>query len=51
MILAIDGATILGASDLVRHLDAEKLQRVCSIDFLRRSEKRRVWIAPVERQA
>jgi S1-C subfamily serine protease len=51
MILAIDGATILGASDLVRHLDAEKLQRVCSIDFLRRSEKRRVWIAPVERRA
>jgi S1-C subfamily serine protease len=50
VILAIDGATILGASDLVRHLDAEKLQRVCSVDFLRRSDKRRVWIAPAERR-
>jgi S1-C subfamily serine protease len=49
VIVAIDGATILGAGDLVRHLDAEKINRVCSVDFLRRSEKRRVWIAPTER--
>jgi S1-C subfamily serine protease len=49
VILALDGAPILGASDLVRQLDAEKLGKVCAIDFLRRSEKRRVWIAPVER--
>jgi S1-C subfamily serine protease len=50
VILALDGARIAGVSDLVRQLDAEKLQRVCAVDFLRRSEKRRVWIAPVERR-
>jgi S1-C subfamily serine protease len=50
VIIAIDGAPVLGAGDLVRQLDAEKTQRVCSVDFLRRSEKRRVWIAAVERR-
>jgi S1-C subfamily serine protease len=50
VIVAIDGAPILGAGDLVRQLDAEKIRRVCAVDFLRRSDKRRVWIAPVERR-
>jgi len=50
VIVAIDGAPILGAGDLVRQLDAEKIGRVCAVDFLRRSDKRRVWIAPVERR-
>jgi hypothetical protein len=40
----------LGTTDLVRRLDAEKIQQVCAIDFLRRSERRRAWIAPVERR-
>jgi S1-C subfamily serine protease len=51
VIVAIDGAPILGAGDLVRQLDAEKIRRVCAVDFLRRSDKRRVWIAPVERRS
>ena len=50
VIVAVDGAPILGAGDLVRQLDAEKIRRVCAVDFLRRSDKRRVWIAPVERR-
>jgi S1-C subfamily serine protease len=50
VIVAIDGAPILGAGDLVRQLDSEKIRRVCAVDFLRRSDKRRVWIAPVERR-
>ena len=49
-IIAIDGTPILGAGDLVRLLDADKISRVVAVDFLRRSDKRRLWIAPVERR-
>jgi S1-C subfamily serine protease len=50
VIVVIYGAPISGVGDLVRRLDAEKIGRVCSVDFLRRTDKRRVWIAPVERR-
>jgi hypothetical protein len=33
----------------VRALDADKIDRTISVDFLRRSEQLRVWIGPVER--
>jgi len=33
----------------VRALDADKIDRTVSVDFLRRSEQLRVWIGPVER--
>jgi hypothetical protein len=32
-------------------VDAEKIDRTISVDFLRRSEQQRVWIGPVERKA
>ena len=38
-----------GVADLVRALDADKINRAVSVDFLRRSEQLRLWIGPVER--
>jgi hypothetical protein len=40
---------VTSVSDLVRALDADKIDRTVSVDFLRRSEQLRVWIGPVER--
>ena len=40
-----------GVEDLVRLLDADKINRTVAVDFLRRSEQKRVWIAPTERGA
>ena len=40
-----------GVDDLVRLLDADKINRAVSVDFLRRSEQLRFWIGPVERVA
>jgi len=33
----------------VRALDADKIDRTVSVDFLRRSEQLRLWIGSVER--
>jgi S1-C subfamily serine protease len=49
LVIALDGKPVTGASDLVRALDADKIDRTVSVDFLRRSEQLRVWIGPVER--
>jgi S1-C subfamily serine protease len=49
LILALDGRTVTSVGDLLRTLDAEKINRTVSVDFLRRSEQLRVWIGPVER--
>jgi hypothetical protein len=38
-------------AEKTRALDAEKIDRTISVDFLRRSEQQRVWIGPVERKA
>jgi hypothetical protein len=32
-------------------LDADKINRTVSIDILRRSEQKRIWIGPTERGA
>ncbi len=50
ILLAIDGAAITGADDLVRLLDAEKIDRTIPLDVLRRSDQRRFWAALRERK-
>ncbi|MGC2221089.1 MAG: PDZ domain-containing protein [Methylocella sp.] len=45
IMLAVDGAAITGADDLVRLLDAEKIDRTIPLDVLRRSDQRRFWAA------
>ncbi|MGO9134004.1 MAG: S1C family serine protease [Methylovirgula sp.] len=49
ILLAVDGAQVTGADDLVRLLDAEKIGRTIPLDVLRRSDKRRFWVALRER--
>jgi S1-C subfamily serine protease len=49
LVIALDGKPVTGVSDLVRALDADKIDRTVSVDFLRRSEQLRLWIGPVER--
>ncbi|HLX98053.1 MAG TPA: trypsin-like peptidase domain-containing protein [Roseiarcus sp.] len=49
LVIALDGKPVTGVSDLVRALDADKINRTVSVDLLRRSEQLRVWIGPVER--
>ncbi|QBR70339.1 serine protease [Beijerinckiaceae bacterium] len=49
-ILAVDGTPITGADDLVRLLDADKINRTIPIDALRRSDQRRFWVALRERK-
>jgi hypothetical protein len=44
-LLAVDGAAITGGDDLVRLLDAEKIDRAVPIDVLRRSDRRPFWAA------
>ncbi|HTV32427.1 MAG TPA: trypsin-like peptidase domain-containing protein [Methylocella sp.] len=50
ILLALDGMPITGADDLVRHLDAGKINRSIPFDVLRRSDQRRFWVAPQERR-
>jgi S1-C subfamily serine protease len=50
ILLALDGAAITGADDLVRLLDAEKIDRTIPLDVLRRSDQRRFWAALRERK-
>ena len=50
IVLAVDGAAITGADDLVRLLDAEKIDRTIPLDVLRRSDQRRFWAALRERK-
>jgi S1-C subfamily serine protease len=49
IVLAVDGVPVSGADDLVRLLDADKIGRTIPLDVLRRSEKRRFWVALRER--
>jgi S1-C subfamily serine protease len=49
ILLAVDGALVTGADDLIRLLDAEKIGRTVPLDVLRRSEKRRFWVGLRER--
>lgn len=49
ILLAVDGIPITGADDLLRLLDAEKINRTIPFDVLRRSDQRRFWASPRER--
>ena len=49
ILLAADGVPITGADDLVRLLDAAKIDRTIPFDVLRRSDRRRFWAALRER--
>jgi S1-C subfamily serine protease len=51
LVIALDGKTVTGVADLVRALDGEKINRVVSVDFLRRSQLQRLWIGPTERRS
>jgi S1-C subfamily serine protease len=51
IVVGLDGKRVTGVGDLVRALDADKINRTVSVDVLRRSEQKRVWIGPVERLA
>lgn len=49
IILAVSGAAVTGVDDLVRLLDADKIGLTVPLDVLRRSDKRRYWVALKER--
>ncbi|HLH11248.1 MAG TPA: trypsin-like peptidase domain-containing protein [Methylovirgula sp.] len=49
IVLAVDGTPVSGTDDLIRLLDADKIGRTIPLDILRRSEKRRFWVALRER--
>ncbi|HZZ62076.1 MAG TPA: trypsin-like peptidase domain-containing protein [Roseiarcus sp.] len=51
IVIGLDGRTVTSVGELVRALDAEKINRTVSVDLLRRSERLRVWVGPVERPA
>jgi S1-C subfamily serine protease len=51
LVIALDGKKVEGVADLVRALDAQTIGRAVSIDFLRRSQRLRLWIGPTERRA
>jgi S1-C subfamily serine protease len=51
IVIGLDGKTVTGVADLVRMLDADKINRAVSVDLIRRSERMRLWIGPVERVA
>jgi S1-C subfamily serine protease len=51
IILTIDGASVSGADDIVRLLDADRIGRTIAVDVLRRSDRRRFWVGLKERKA
>jgi S1-C subfamily serine protease len=51
ILIAVAGEPVTGADDLVRLLDAEKIDRVISVDVLRRSDQRRFHASLRERKA
>jgi S1-C subfamily serine protease len=51
IIIGLDGKPVTSVGEVLRALDAEKINRTIPVDFLRRSERLRVWIGPVERAA
>jgi len=51
MVIAVDGLPVAGTEDLVRLLDADRIGKTIPVDFMRNSQSRRLWIAPIERSA
>jgi S1-C subfamily serine protease len=49
IVLAVSGQAVTGVDDLVRLLDADKIGSTVPLDVLRRSDKRRYWVALRER--
>jgi S1-C subfamily serine protease len=49
IILSVDNSRVTGADDLVRLLDAGRIDRVVAVDVLRRSDTRRFWVGLKER--
>jgi S1-C subfamily serine protease len=49
LIIALDDKPVAGVADLMRLLDADKIARTVSVDFIRRSERLRLWIGPQDR--
>jgi S1-C subfamily serine protease len=50
IVLAVDGLPVTGADDLIRLLGADKVNRTIPFDILRRSDRRRFWVALRERK-
>jgi len=51
ILLSVDGLPVTGADDVVRLLDADKINRTIPLDVLRRSDLRRFWVGLREREA
>ncbi len=49
LVIALDDKPVAGVADLMRLLDADKINRTVSVDLLRRSERLRLWIGPQDR--
>ncbi len=49
LVIALDDKPVAGVADLMRLLDADKIARTVSVDFIRRSERLRLWIGPRDR--
>jgi S1-C subfamily serine protease len=50
MIVALDGAAVTGADDLIRTLSGERIGRPLAVDVLRRSQPRSFTVLPEERR-
>jgi len=50
IVIGLDGSPVTGSSDLVRALDAAKINRTVAIDILRRTERRRFWASLQEKR-
>jgi len=49
--VALDGAPITGADDLIRALTGERIGRAVEIEVLRTGKRRRFTLMPGEREA
>ena len=48
LIVAFDGAAIGGVDDLLRHLTADAIGKVVTLDVVRGPDRRRLRVVPVE---
>ena len=48
LIVALDGAAIGGVDDLLRHLTADAIGKVMTLDVVRGPDRRRLRVVPVE---
>ena len=51
LVIGLDSKAVTSVGELLRALDADKINRTVSVDLVRRSDRLRVWIGPVERAA